>query len=78
MYTYIYSILACNFTVNLFRTAKAAANGNLRLSLKSKPQVKCHRSLPAGQSLEDETCARQAPDFRDSPQAPTPPQHGKG
>ena len=33
---------------NPFRTAKAATNGNHRLCLKLKPQVKCHWSLPAG------------------------------
>ena len=29
-------------------TAKVAPNGNHRPCLKSKPQVNCHRSLPAG------------------------------
>ena len=32
--------IAC--TINPFRTAKPATNGNHRLCLKSKPQAKCH------------------------------------
>ena len=40
------------------RLTKLAANGNLRLCLKSKPQVKCHWSLPAGLTSEGE---RRAP-----------------
>ena len=36
---------------NLFRTAKAATNGNHRLCLKSKPQVKYHWRLTSGINL---------------------------
>ena len=39
---------------NPFRIAKAASNGNHRLCLKSKPQVKCHWSLPAGSTSVSE------------------------
>ena len=39
---------------NAFRTAKPTANGNHRLCLKLKPQVKCHWSFPAGKTLEGE------------------------
>ena len=41
-------------TFDPFRTTKAASNGNHRLCLKSKPQVKCQWSLPGGQTLEGE------------------------
>lgn len=34
--------------INSFKTDKTAANGNLRLNLKSKPQAKCHWSLSIG------------------------------
>ena len=61
--------------INSFRTAKAATDGNHTLCLKSKPQVKWHWSLPAGETSEREAHARRPTNFRHSPQSP--PQPGK-
>ena len=62
--------------INSFRTAKAATDGNHTLCLKSKPQVKCHWSLPARETSEREAHTRRPTNFRHSPQSP--PQPGKG
>ena len=43
-----YVLLMKYVFLNPFETDKMAANGNLRLCLKSKPQVKCLQSLSAG------------------------------
>ena len=50
--------------INSFRTAKAATDGNHTLCLKSKPQVKCHWSLPAGETSEREAHTRRPTNFR--------------
>ena len=46
--------------LNPFRTAKPPTNGNHRLCLKSKPQVKCHWTLPSRLTFEVEARARVA------------------
>ena len=40
--SFIGNLKNINHLINPFRTAKAATNGNHRLCLKLKPQVKCH------------------------------------
>ena len=39
---------------NPFETGKTAADGNLRLRLKWKPQIKCQRDLRRGQNSKGE------------------------
>ena len=57
--------------LNPFRTAKPPTNGNHRL--KSKPQVKCHWTLPSRLTLEGEARARRSINSGHSPQAPPQP-----
>lgn len=59
--------------INSFKTDKTAANGNLRLNLKSKPQAKCHWSLSIGLTPENDIVV----DFRHSSQARQQPQKGQ-
>ena len=62
--------------INPFKTDKAAANGNLGLCPKWKPQAKCHQNLPPGGTSDNKACARQPLHLRHSPQTPSQSSEG--